>query len=122
VTGSYMSFVPIQGRHSIEFNVDKSGPDLDNQLGFIVLLSLRFSGEIKSVGPTSLHGDGKRLTLIGLKFTDYDSWDQARSHCYAHLDPTGMVRPSYRGALERADPGRGMTEKLKKQVEAARSN
>ena len=122
MTASIMTFHAAEGRKDIDFAVRLSGDDLDDQLAFIVLVTLRFGGEVADVGPRFTRGDGKRFGAISVRFPNYESWDGARAHCHSHLDENGVVNASYRGALDRADPGRGQSSDLKEKLHKARSN
>jgi hypothetical protein len=119
---SIMTFVAAFGRNDIDFNVRLKGDDLDDQLAFIVLVKMRFDGEITGIGPHFIRGDGKKFGMITVSFPNYVSWDDARAHCNSHLDENGVVNTSYQGALDRADPGRRESTELKRQLLAAGSN
>jgi|ERR1700722_291959 hypothetical protein len=122
MTTSIMTFDAAERRKDIDFDVRLSGDDLDDQLAFIILVMLRFGGEITEVGPRFTRGDGRRFGAIRVHFPNYESWDGARAHCYSHLDENGVVNATYRGALDHADPGRGQAAELKERLLKARSN
>ena len=102
--------------HRIDFEIPMDASDILEQIGFIVLLSMKFNGEI---GEPSryLGGDLKRKGSISVQLDDFTTWLDARTHCYNQLDGNGSVKDSYVGALERADPGlstaRSLLERLR---------
>jgi hypothetical protein len=64
------------------FGLRLKGDDLDDQLAFIVLVSLRFDGEITRVGPQYISGDNKRFGDITVRFPTYEKWDGARAQLW----------------------------------------
>jgi hypothetical protein len=119
---SIMTFIAELRRLDIDFEVRLKGDDLDDQLAFIVLVMSRFRGEITHVGPHFTRGDGKRFGAIRVHFPNFEFWDGAKAHCYAHLDENGVVNASYRGALDHADPKRRQSSELKRRLLEAESN
>jgi hypothetical protein len=105
----------------LQFDVDYKAGDASDQLAFIVLVGLRFGGEITEACSV-LAAPGVRRAWVVLRFPDFLSCDDARVHCGAHLADDGRVKPDYRGALDRADPGRGQSADLLARIKASRSN
>lgn len=100
----------------IRFEIPTNAPDILDQLAFIVIISLRYNGEISDPSKFK-RGDGKRWVGLEMKFSDFEHWSDARAHCSGHLDERGCVNRSYVGALERADPGLRMARTILAEIE-----
>jgi hypothetical protein len=114
-----MEFHAAERANRIDFSLEGGALDILDQVAFIVLVSLKFSGDVSGID-TFTSGVGTRMWAVTLQFENYDSWDSARAHCYGHLDAQGRVNASYRGALPRADPGLRQAEALLLRLRALR--
>ena len=115
-----MEFHSIERAWRIDFILDLNASDVVDEVAFIVLVSRKFDGEISDISVLSEDGEEERRALVRLQLKNHESWDGVRGHCSGHLDKAGLVNASYRGALERADPGFGATKTLLSQLRAAK--
>jgi hypothetical protein len=107
-----------KGTHFIEFNVLLAGDEIEEQLGFVYLLSAKFDGELKTF-ETTFQNDSGTFGSVRIVFDDSKNWDDAKAHCSGHLDQDGCVMKNYVGALKRADPNGRETRNLVQKVKGS---
>ncbi len=113
-----MNYQDIQGRHAIDFHIRAKSESVLDELAFVHLVQMKFSGNLHACGRFwSLEG-GRKQTFysIELTFKDFDAFDGARYHCRRNVTGDGDVKSDYRGALDAADRDRIMAKKIRAKV------
>jgi hypothetical protein len=110
--------------HQIDFQVCASAPDVIDQLAFVYLVQMKFSGRVNAAHPFwgALDGKKKKFLSVILQFRSFQPFDDAKYHCGRNLTDEGEVRAEYRGALDAADPRRLKAKQLHQRALAARSS
>ena len=109
-----MEYIENFGQKEICFDVLANDKDLLDKLAFVHLVQMKFKGKIDSA---SSFGNGdKKLLQIRLLFPGWNECSDARAHCDRNLDNSGCVVSDYRGALDKADPGRKFAQKFQKKA------
>lgn len=82
-----------------------------DEIAFVHLITMRFSGKC-SIGEIWKSADPKEATLeFIVTFTSREIMDEAASHCRATL-LGGKIASHYLGALDKADPGRRLADRM----------
>lgn len=115
---SAMTIYERRQTHALDFHVNLKSSSVMKQLGFLILLTIKFDGERKNPSKHGKH-EGKPHASILIIFDDYENWQNALDHCRNHLTPSGKVSARYRGALDYADKGGVEAAYLMEQIRAA---
>ena len=99
----------------ITFTLLASELELIKNLSFIHLVKMKFNGDEIKCGWFQYEGNDKYIT-IKLSFPDWDAVSNAEAHCNQFIDEDGTIVPSYRGALEKADPDHTMARSMEKRA------
>jgi hypothetical protein len=98
----------------IRFRVATADDDLIDKLAFIHLVAMKFSGD--EVGASTTGSGTEKIFHFSLRFPDFDACSQAEAHCGSNIDSSGNIRDHYRGALDKADPGRTCAASMKERA------
>ncbi|SDQ32028.1 hypothetical protein SAMN05428982_0631 [Pseudoxanthomonas sp. CF385] len=103
-----------QNGNSIIFDVEADDSQLLEKLSFVYLVKMKFLGDEIDLASHQAKGNEPyiHVELSFGKKVHFDAFD----HCKQQLDRSGSVRPSYKGALEYADPGGRKAEDMKKRA------
>jgi len=94
-----MDFVERDDR-VIWFEVDLHEPSRLEQLGFLVMLEMKYSADRRFVG----RSQDMRQGIVELMFPSLDAFHDAKGDCRSKLSKDGRVSPGYRRALAFSDP------------------
>ena len=103
----------------IKFVIRKDDADILDKLSFVHLIKMKFDGEEVKCAWFQAKGNDPYIQVV-LVFADWSITSNAKGHCDQHLDDSGSVVLSYKGALPYADRGQGMARDLLKRALAHR--
>ena len=103
------------------FVVMQDDVDILEKLSFVHLIKMKFYGDEVQCASFQSKGNDPYIQIV-LLFDDWSVTSNAKSHCDQHLDDSGSVVRSYKGALPHADRGQRMARDLQERALANHSD
>ena len=96
------------------FDLNASEPELIDNAAFIRLILMKFDGAISH--SSRCVGNAGTTYTFKVTFPSWGDCSNAKAHCDRNMDSNGNVTADYKGAIDAADPGRSMANKILKKV------
>lgn len=113
--GKAIEFYELSQSRAIDFHIRLDDLQVLDLVAFVLLVETKFDGAIE--GRDRFTADSIRADRASIKvgFPEVMNYLEAKDHCRAHLEGDGVKR-SYRGALDRMDPGRLQAEVVRDEI------
>ena len=112
----FMHFKRHPSDAQVQFTIENSDNDIEDQLAFIHLVEMKFEGQVVEA---NVQGKGKTKALqYKINFSRFQDSVNAEVHCKDKLTQSGSVSQEYKGALDYADPGRKMARRLRARADS----